>query len=73
MDRDNATTLNWLDESLRWANGEGRLKLVGLLSSVRDDVFFELETMNVANFPLRRPRSEIRPDKGKKNAASVRE
>ncbi len=73
VDSGNATTLAWLDESLRWANGEGRLKLIGLLSTVRDDVFFELEAMNVAKFPLRRPHSEIHPDEGGKNAASVRE
>ncbi|CAN5756692.1 hypothetical protein BH20ACT12_BH20ACT12_01220 [soil metagenome] len=54
MDHDNAKTLIWLDDSLRWANGEGRPKLVSLLTRVREDVSFDLETTNAAKSPLRR-------------------
>lgn len=62
MDRDSAKTLTWLDESLRWANSEGRPKLVSLLTRVREDFYFDLESTNAAKSPLRRSHPEYAPE-----------
>lgn len=72
MDHDDQETLIWLDESLRWANGEGRPKLVSLLTHVREDINFELETTNAAESPLRRRHPDALPSAVDKNGANVR-
>ncbi len=73
MDHDNAKTLIWLDDSLRWANGEGRPKLVSLLTRVREDVSFDLETTNAAKSPsLRRRHPDALPSAVDKNAGNGR-
>ncbi len=73
MDHDNQRTLIWLEESLRWAKGECRPKLVSLLTCVWEDVKFDLETTNAAKSPLRRRHPDALPSAVDKYAANGRE